>query len=223
VVLNRGRHLYSAGWPSRWALAHILVSSSYGRPCIADADIIFLCCFFLLFFLILSQQSQIGCLPYFHTWCDPSANLECRSEMWCTRLAENAGRKKSPKIRDLRTIAQLCQAISLQIRHVSTIGKKLVKQQYVLHMSLQYGELWTMNGWDLFGSLGHPSKFQRVSRLGTFAALNTGCHLYSAGRPSRCALAHILVVILWLLNVLWLGLLLQTLTTTAFVSDKSPL
>jgi len=23
--LNRGRHLYSAGWPSRWALAHILV------------------------------------------------------------------------------------------------------------------------------------------------------------------------------------------------------
>jgi len=23
AVLNRGRHLYSAGWPSRWALAHI--------------------------------------------------------------------------------------------------------------------------------------------------------------------------------------------------------
>ena len=26
AALNRGRHLYSAGWPSRWALAHILVS-----------------------------------------------------------------------------------------------------------------------------------------------------------------------------------------------------
>jgi len=25
AVLNRGRHLHSAGWPSRWALAHILV------------------------------------------------------------------------------------------------------------------------------------------------------------------------------------------------------
>jgi len=25
VALNRGRHLYSAGRPSRWALAHILV------------------------------------------------------------------------------------------------------------------------------------------------------------------------------------------------------
>jgi len=25
AVLNRGHHLYSAGWPPRWALAHILV------------------------------------------------------------------------------------------------------------------------------------------------------------------------------------------------------
>jgi len=29
AALNRGRHLYSAGRPSRWALAHI---SSHGRP-----------------------------------------------------------------------------------------------------------------------------------------------------------------------------------------------
>jgi len=54
------------------------------------------------------------------------------------------------------------------------------------------------------GSLGHPCKFQRVSRLGSvtprhsssgrqpnFAALNRGRHLYSAGRLSRWALAHI--------------------------------
>jgi len=32
--------------------------------------------------------------------------------------------KKSPKIRHLRTVAQLCRAISSQLRHVSTIGKK---------------------------------------------------------------------------------------------------
>jgi len=49
--------------------------------------------------------------------------------------------QKSPKIRHLGSIAQLCQAISLQLRHVSTIGEKLVKQQYLPHMSLQYGEL----------------------------------------------------------------------------------
>jgi len=29
----------------------------------------------------------------------------------------------------------------------------------------QYGELSPINGWDLLASLGHPSKFQRVSRL----------------------------------------------------------
>jgi len=60
------------------------------------------------------------------------------------------------------------------------------------------------NGGDLLASLGHPCKFRRGSRLGSvtarhsssgrqpnFAALNRGRHLYSAGRPSRCALAHI--------------------------------
>jgi len=36
------------------------------------------------------------------------------------RLAENTGRKKSPKIRHLGTIAQLYLAISSQLRHIST-------------------------------------------------------------------------------------------------------
>jgi len=40
--------------------------------------------------------SQIGCLPYFYTWCRPSANLECRSEMCWARLAGNAWPKTSP-------------------------------------------------------------------------------------------------------------------------------
>jgi len=35
--------------------------------------------------------------------------------------------------------------------------KKLVKQQYLLHMSLQYGELRPSSGCDPFVSLGHPS------------------------------------------------------------------
>jgi len=59
---------------------------------------------------------------YFHT-CGLSANLGCRSEMCCTRLAENTGHKKSPKSRYLRTIVQLCRAISSQLRNVSTIVK----------------------------------------------------------------------------------------------------
>ena len=69
---------------------------------------------------------------------------------------------------------------------------------------LQYGELRLTSGWDQFVSLRHPCKFQRVSHLGSVtarhcssgrqpncAALNRGRHLYSAGRPSRWALAHI--------------------------------
>ena len=56
-------------------------------------------------------------------------------------------------------------------------------------------------------SLGHRCNFQRVSRLGSvtawhsssgrqpdFAALKRGRHLYLAGRLSRWALAHILVL-----------------------------
>jgi len=75
------------------------------------------------------------------------------------RLAGNTDAKITPKNRHLRTIAQHCGAVSSQLRHVSTVEKKLVKQQYLLHMSPQSGELWSTNEWDPFGSLGHPSNF----------------------------------------------------------------
>jgi len=86
------------------------------------------------------------------------------SETCCTR------RKNVAKNRHLGTIAQFCRAITSQLRHVSTIWKKLVKQRYVLHMSPQYGELRPTNGWDPSGSLRHPCKFQRVSRPGSVTA-----------------------------------------------------
>jgi len=86
--------------------------------------------------------------------------------------------------------------------------KKLVKQQYLFQMSLQYGELQPTNGWDRLAGLGHPIIFQRVLHLGSitawqsssgrqpnsnFVALNRGRHLRLAGWPSRWALTHILV------------------------------
>ena len=80
--------------------------------------------------------------------------LEFSSEMCCARLAGNTAPKKSPKIRHLGTIAQLCRAISSQVRHVSTIGK-CVKQQRLPHMSSQYGELWPTSGeicWRVWGT-----------------------------------------------------------------------
>jgi len=48
------------------------------------------------------------------------------SEMCCTRLAQNTGRKNDTKTRHLGTIPQFCWAISSQLRHVSTIGKNLL-------------------------------------------------------------------------------------------------
>jgi len=92
--------------------------------------IIFLRCgFFLSFYLFYSSPNlsrrRLDACPYFHTWCGLSANLRCRSEMCCTRLAENTERKKMAKNRHMGTIAQICRAISSQLRHVSTIGKKI--------------------------------------------------------------------------------------------------
>ena len=71
-------------------------------PCVVHADIIFSSCGVLLlschlFSLPISQPLNIRSLPYFHTWCGLSANLECRSEMCCMFLAENTGCKNCQK------------------------------------------------------------------------------------------------------------------------------
>jgi len=108
------------------------------------------CCFYLLlsFFcsspILSGRVLDVTILP--RVMWPKCANLECRSEMCCTRLAENTRRKITQKNPHLRTIAQLCRAMSSQLRHISTIGKELVKQQYLLHMSAQYGELRPTNG-----------------------------------------------------------------------------
>jgi len=134
-----------------------------------------------------------------------SANLECRSEMCFARLAEI----QDAKNRHFSTIAQLCRAVSSQLRHVSTIGKKLLNtdtSSTCPHNMVNFGLLTAEIP---LASLGHSFQFQRLSCLGSvtarhfnserppnFAALNRGHHLYSAGRPSRWALAHILVLLI---------------------------
>ena len=150
----------------------------------------------------------------------------------------NTERKNYAKDRHLHTVAQVCRATYSQLTHasliinamlsdvnplyltwpVSAVEKNPVKWQYLLHMSSQYGELRPTNGWDLLASLGQPSKFQRVTRLGSvtarysnstrkpnFAALNRRRHLYLAGRPPRWAMAHILFFLLHV-RVIGLGL-----------------
>jgi len=70
-------------------------------------------------------------------WCGPSANLECRSEMSSTRLAGNVGRKKSSSGHHCTNLSGCIFATKARIDN----WKKLANQQYLLHMSPQYGEL----------------------------------------------------------------------------------
>jgi len=51
--------------------------------------------------------------------------------MCCMQLAGNAVPKQSTKIRHLGTIAQIHRAMCSQLRHISKIGKKDVKQHYL--------------------------------------------------------------------------------------------
>jgi len=89
----------------------------YFRPAVSSSS--------SFLFIAYSQLSQVG---YFHTWCGLSANLGCRSEMCCTRLNQwiKYRTQKSSKVRHLRTIAQICRIISLQLRNLSTIWKKVL-------------------------------------------------------------------------------------------------
>ena len=59
----------------------------------------------------------------------------------------------------LGTIAQLCRAISLQLRHVSTIGKKIVKQQYLLHMPHNMANFGPLTAEIGSGVCGTPTHF----------------------------------------------------------------
>jgi len=84
-------------------------------------------------------------------------------------------------------------------------GKKLVKQQYLLNMyhnMVNFGPLAAEIASLVWGTPGNFNGFRVLERYCTasssgrqpkFAALNKGRHLCSVGRPSRWALAHILV------------------------------
>ena len=143
-------------------------------PCVARCRHYIFILWFLLLFLFPRLISAVGdwmstILPHM-VW----PNCKFRMQVWnvlCVARwkyrTQNIA-KKSASGHHPTT----CRAISLQLRHVSTIGK-LTKLQHLLHMSSQYGELRPTGGWDHFVSLGHPCKFQWVSRLGSITARST--------------------------------------------------
>jgi len=91
--------------------------------------------------------------------------------MCCVQLTGNTGCKNDAKNRHLGTIAQLYRAVSLTKARIEN-RKKLVKLQYLLHMSPQYGELRPTSGWDPLAGLGHqfqkaygPDKTPKIQHL----------------------------------------------------------
>jgi len=129
---------------------------------------IFLPCGFFFFLLFFSPNLSRRRLDVCHTSTNGVALVRI-SDAGLKHVARGSLKiqdaKKVAKNRHLGTIAKLCRAISSQLRHISTIGKKFVKQQYILQISPRYGELRPTSGWDRFGSLGHPYEFQRVHVL----------------------------------------------------------
>jgi len=127
-------------WCSRFygrLIGQAIIFCRYGfflwPPCILDADIIFLSRFF--FFLSCFSRLISSVADWMSTILPHMMWLYCEFRMQVWNVLHAARRKyRTQKNRHLGTIAQLCQAMSSQLKHVSTIGKKLGKQQYVLRM-----------------------------------------------------------------------------------------
>jgi len=83
---------------------------------------------------------------------------------WKYRMQKS--RQKSPSGHHRTTLSGYIFATKAHIDN----RKNLATQQYLLHMSSQYGELRPTNGWDWLTSLGHLCKFQLVSLLGSITA-----------------------------------------------------
>jgi len=94
-----------------------------------------------------------------------SANLECMSEMCCTRLVENTGRKN----RHFGTIAQLCWPVSLQLRHVSTVGKENLLNTDTSstrrHNAVNFGILMAEICWRVWGTSANFNGFRVLAAL----------------------------------------------------------
>jgi len=123
-------------------------------------------------FLLLSSPNLSGQrLDVCHTSTHDAAlvrNLECMSEMCCTRLAEDTGRKNYAKNRHLRTIEQICRTISLQLRHILAIGKTLLNgniSSIYLYNMVNFGSLTAEIHWRVWGTPANFNEFRVLASL----------------------------------------------------------
>ena len=183
MAAQQDRPLYFA------ALCFYLSSSLYGRPVgtplyfAAAVSIFFF--FFLSFLLAYSQRSQIGCLYhssnkiYMTLVRIQNAFLKCAA-----RGSLKYRTQKFAKICHVRILANFC-VLYFQRTYSRTPSHNFV-WVYVRNLGMHrqpektgYTAIglcpphvftiwwtWPTSSWDRLAGLGHPSKFQRVSRLG---------------------------------------------------------
>jgi len=111
------------------------------------------------------------------------------------RLAENTGCKKDAKIGQLRTIAQLWRAISLQLRHVSTIEKNLLNSNTSSTCPdnmMNFGPLTEETDWQVWGT---PANFKGVRVLASLLQWHRSAEVNQTLHNARC------------LAVCWAGIL----------------
>jgi len=123
--------------------------------------------------------------------------------MYCTRLAENTGHKILPSWHH-RTNLSACifatkACIDNRWKNLSNSNTSSTCPRNMLNFSPLMAEMC----WRVWGTPANFNGFRVLAaslhstssgRRPNFAALNRGRHLYSAGRPSRWALAHVLVL-----------------------------
>jgi len=88
--------------------------------------------------------------------------------MCCTWFAGNTGRKNDAKNRHLSTIAQLCWAVSSQLRHISTIGKNLLSSNTSStcpHSMVKFGPLTAEIGSGVWGTRANLNGFRVLAAL----------------------------------------------------------
>jgi len=165
-----------------------LFFSFHGRPYVC-ADHYILLLWFLLLLSLFSSPVLSGRrfdLPYFHTCCGCglNVNLECRPEMCCTRFAENTGRKNSPSAHHRTTLSGYMFATKACVDNRKNLLNSNTSSTCPHNM---------VNFVPLTAEIGSTGFASWLSFAIWSTAFNRGRHLYSVGRPSRWAAAHIIV------------------------------
>jgi len=100
---------------------------------------------------------------YFYTWCGSSTNLECRSEMCCMWLAENAGPKKSPSGHHHTTLSGYIFATKARIHNQKKTNSNI--SSTCLHNMVNFSPLAAEIRWRVWGTLANFNRFRILAAL----------------------------------------------------------